>query len=299
MANNFSDNFNKTIATAYNKVGQLRALGDALGILEGPKARNSLAKRVYSEIEKNGVNRAALAYTEITSPKAMRGGNGRFGSVATNTFLSYRNDSFSTPGLAIATSDVRRYGIGPLEKKPYAATYQDVTFNYILDTAANQHKYFYLWMNHIVKHHKGIIFDDENPDTGAKAYEVGYKDDYATRIDIYSFDDRLDQQEGDATTNNAQQVILHRAYPTFIGDIQYNWAGIDQLVRLPVSFTYFTWEMKTLEDAKDLQKVPNDKMGIFDALLKAGSAIQALSTLRNPRNIADVVNVANVGRSFR
>lgn len=285
---NFSDKFNKTIAKGFNTVGQLNAIGNALGIFEAANKPAGMAKRVHAELSKNGVAKASLAYTYITTPKVM---SSFYGDRNGYAFLSYRNDSFSTPGLSIATTDIRRYGIGPTEKKPYGVNYQDVTFNYILDTSQNQHKYFYQWMDGIVNHHGGKKFDAKSSQ-GMYPYQVNYKGNYATRIQVHSFDDRFDNDPKQQTVN------IEEAYPIFIGDIQYNWGGTDTLIRLPVTFTYYRWEMQNIEDEGNLEVVPGAGLGLFGQLLKAGQAIQALSTLRSPRNIADVVNVVNVTKGF-
>lgn len=284
---NFSDNFNKTIAKGFNTVGQLNTIGNALGIFERPNRPAGLAKRVHAELSKNGVAKTTLAYTQIVTPGVLTG----FTKRTDTAFLSYRNDSFSTPGLSLATTDIRRYGVGPTEKKPYGVNYQDVTFNYILDTSQNQHKYFYKWMDGIVNHHTGRYFAEKNAQ-GMSAYQVNYKKNYATSIMVYSVDDRLDNDP------NRQEVLIEDAYPIFIGDIQYNWAGTDTLIRLPVTFTYYRWEMRNLQDEGNLEVAPGAGLGLFGQLLKAGQAIQALSTLRSPRNIADVVNVVNVSKNF-
>lgn len=300
----FSDNFNKTIAKGFNLYGQARAIGDALGLLGGRTETTGLANQVVGEIRKNGISRSSLAFTEVIVPPTMWGftnrdlGKGPYQSVA---FLSFRNDSFSTPGLSLATSDVRRYGVGPTEKKPYGVVYQDVTYNYILDATNTQHKFFYKWMDSIVKHsYKNI----ETPDTsslytGTKyPYEVNYKSEYATRILIHSFDEKFDNAEN-RINREAQQVTLEEAYPVFIGDIQYNWAGVDQLIRLPVTFTYYRWHIKSITDIGELDTRQGSSLGLLGTLIKAGTAIQALSTLRSPRNIQDVVNVVNTTSVLR
>jgi hypothetical protein len=300
---NFSDNLNKTIAQGYNTYGQLRAIGDALGILSGGKPRGrSLTSIVGAEFRQNGVARPTLAFTEVALPPCMTrdsfefgdklkpGTAGNFIAMAGSDrvrFLSYRNDSFSTPGMSIATTDIRRYGVGPTEKKPYGVIYQDVTFNYILDTQNSQHKFFYRWMDSIIDH------DRKTSDVSRPTYEVGYKKDFQTTINIHAFDDRFDQGQA-ATDLKMQTVTLEQAYPIFIGDIQYNWGGIDTLIRLPVTFTFSRWET-IVGKVEDVRTTANPGLGLFGQLLKAGTALQALSTLRNPRNISDVLNVVNTG----
>lgn len=297
---NFSDNLNKTIAKGYNVFGQARAIANALGVLEGRGNPISMSKQVAGEIRKNGIARPTYAYALITPPQALSSKIKSKSSALNNGhhFLTYRNDSFSTPGIGLSTTDIRRYGYGPTEKKPNGVVYQDVTFNYILDTTQNQHKFFYNWMDLIVAHSPGTPLSggvNSKNFQGMSSYEVGYKNTYATNIEIYSFDDRFTHANGSGRTI----VKLHDAYPTFIGDIQYSWASVDTLIRLPVTFTYRYWDISVPDIAPDLQVVGGSQTGLFGNLLKVGTAIQALSTLRSPRNIQDVVNLVNVTNTMR
>ena len=199
------------------------------------------------------------------------------------------------PGISLATTEFRRYGYGPTEKKPHGVVYQDVTFNYILDTSYNQHRFFYTWMDGIVSHSTGKPTDGTVNRFEMSAYEVAYKSRYATTIYIHYFDDRFDGG-GELQPRFAK---LEQAFPIFIGDIQYNWSGIDTLIRLPVTFTYQTWDTFSPDDVTaDLEVVGNNGLGLFGSLLKVGTAIQALSNLKSPRNIQDVVNLTNVTRTF-
>lgn len=290
MASKFSDNLNKTIATGYNVFGQTRAIANALGLLEKRGSPVAFSTQVASEIRKNGIARPTYAYSQIVTPAALfqratpkqRWGGG-------HTFLTYRNDSFSIPGIGLTTTDIKRFGFGPTEKKPNGVVYQDVTFNYILDTEYNQHKFFYDWLDIIVAHSQGLYSGKQNF-KGMYPYEVGYKEDYATTIDIMHFDEKFDRPS---------TARLLNVYPTSIGDIQYNWSGIDTLIRLPVTFTYSSWDVIGSEIKSDLNVTGGPQSGLFGNLLKVGTALQALSTIRNPRNIQDVVNIVNVTKTLR
>lgn len=146
-------------------------------------------------------------------------------------------------------------------------------------------------MDGIVNHHTGRAWDGINV-RGQRPYQVNYKKDYAATILVHSFDDRTDDDP------KPQTVYIEEAYPIFIGDIQYNWGGTDTLIRLPVTFTYFRWHIEDIQDEGKLNVVPGAGLGLFGQLLKAGQAIQALSTLKNPRNLADVVKVVNTTKNF-
>jgi hypothetical protein len=288
----FSDDFNKTIAKGYNLYGQARAIGELLGVGK-PKRGGSMSDVVASEIRKNGIARPTYAYTEI-------GGRGvievskALGIKSTQPLLTYRNDGFSIPGLSLATSEHRPHGVGPTVKRPYGVTYQDVTFNYILDASSNQHTFFYKWMDSIVRHTPA--YGGGTNSAQLQPYQVGFLDEYSATLDVWYFDETFDQGGGTGGNRKARAQIID-AYPIFIGDIQYNWGGTDQLIRLPVTYTYTRWELPEVKVSNDLSTSTDRPTNLFSQLLKAGSAIQALSTLRSPRNVSDVLNVVNVGRN--
>lgn len=285
---NFADNISKTVATGYsiyNLAGSLGLLGS-----NSPARGGSLSDAVASEIRKNGVARPTYAYSQIILPPKL---SQKFGRGNSPTFLTYRNDSFSIPGISVATNEVRRHGYGPTEKKPYGVNFQDVTFNYILDASSNQHKLFYGWLDSIVAHRAGAMTVTQELN-GNYPYEVQYKSNYAAQMIIHYFDETFDKG------GKESKAHIVDAYPTFIGDIQYNWAGTDQLIRLPVTFTYRSWYLEEDFLSNDLNATATTARGVdlFSALLKAGSAIQALSTVRSPRNVSDVLNAVNIGKKI-
>lgn len=293
MANNISDKINKGIAKGINLAGQARSLASILGIGQSPRG-NSISHAVVSELRKNGIARPTYAFSQITLPRGIRNVLGE-GVETTNQLLTYRNDGFSIPGMSIATSDIRHYGYGPTIKRPYGVNYQDVTFNYILDASSNQHLLFYRWMDTIVNHGGKTINAGTN-NANLRPYEVGFYNEYIGQIEIYFFDETFDNAENQY--NGASKATIMDAYPIFIGDIQYNWAGTDQLIRLPITFTYRRWDVERADFITGRATETSRPTNLFGQLLKVGSALQALSTIRSPKNIADVVNVINVGKTI-
>lgn len=296
MANNISDKINKGIARGINLAGQARAIASILGIADSPRG-TSISHAVVSELRKNGIARPTYAFSQISLPGALQNRNPELfthNSLHQAAILTYRNDGFSIPGLSIATSDIRQYGYGPTIKRPYGINYQDVTFNYILDASSNQHLLFYEWMNSIVNH--GASIHDGKNAFDLLPYEVGFHNEYVGDISIYFFDETFDNAKNEY--DGASKAKIIDAYPTFVGDIQYNWAGVDQLIRIPVTFTYRRWKLERAEYTLDRTTQTSRPTSLFGALLKVGSALQALSTIRSPKNIADVVNVINVGRTI-
>jgi hypothetical protein len=196
--------------------------------------------------------------------------------------LAFLSESTNLPGVALQTSEVRRYGYGPTERKPYLPSFIDTNFSFFVDGSGLIQKFFYKWMNGIVK------FDETVNGSGAtygtntlQPFEVNYKDQYATDILITTVDEN---------NNDIINVRLTKAFPIFMGDISLGWGDTDSISRLPITFTYFNWK---IENINVNQVSENRKPGVVQSLIKAGTALQTLSTLRKPNNVADIINVVN------
>jgi hypothetical protein len=90
-------------------------------------------------------------------------------------------DSVNIPGINFATSETRRYGYGPVEKKPYAPIFNDITVSFLVDANANIYKYFYKWLNNIVSFDQ-YVNNNSVSERGLGAFEVDYKDDYKCQL---------------------------------------------------------------------------------------------------------------------
>jgi hypothetical protein len=226
----------------------------------------------------NGVARPNHFYVTITPPKSMQAPSVSGSNITIPSQIPFLVESAQLPGVMIATSSIRRYGYGPEEKKPYGATFVDVNMTFVGDGDYNVHRFFYAWLNRVVIFAKGP--------TEKNAFEVSYKSDYATDIQITTLDE---------TGRTVTVVTLVGAYPIFLGDVGLNWSDTDSYVRIPVGFTYQYWkrEVINLDDPAAKAAEP----GILQKLMGAASAIQVLSSIRRPRNAAEIINV--VGNSTR
>lgn len=224
----------------------------------------------------NGFSRPAYFYVEIAPPLMMRE------ETENARTLAFLSESTSLPGVSLATSDVRRFGYGPIEKKPYAPIFVDSTFTFLVDGSGMIQKFFYKWMNGIVK------FDDmpfggygQAGQTLIAPFEVNYKEQYRTDILITTVDEN---------NNDIINVRLFDAYPIFMGDVALGWADTDSVARLPITFTYFNWKIENI-NINQLQTKREE--GILQKVIRAGTALQTLSTIRKPNSVADVINVVN------
>lgn len=195
-------------------------------------------------------------------------------------------ESCVLPGISLNTTEIRRYGFGAQEKKPYAPTFVDQTFTFMGDNSGKVHRFFYQWMNSIVGFSQSHTIPSKA--FGLEPYQVEYKKDssgfpnYTVDITITTVD------EANRTIN---EVTLFDAYPIFLGDVQLSWAESDSYVRFPVTFTFTHWRLERVDVTPPIGSKAYTP-SLFDKINKAATAIQVLAAIRRPQGIADIVNAA-------
>jgi hypothetical protein len=256
-----------------NAVGTL--FGTGRGLRPGQNRRD--LNNFLGTISKlNGFSRPSYFYVEINTPKMMyRDSN----NARTLAFLC---ETASVPGVSLAVSDIRRYGYGPFERKPHGATFVDMTMSFFADGSGLVQKFFYKWMNGIVKFDElpfGPVGQAGN--VAVAPFEVNYKENYKADILITTVDE---------SNNDIINIRLRDAYPIFMGDVNLGWGDSDNVSRIPITFTYYNWKIENININQIQQtRAPS----LIQSLIKAGTAIQTLATLRKPNNVADVINVIN------
>lgn len=152
---------------------------------------------------------------------------------STQEVLSFFCTDINLPGVSLATTEIRRHGIGPFEKKPYVPIMADTTFQFIADGEGFITQYFHEWIRYIINYSMG----DKGMNGrrySLNAYEVDYKVNYSTDIIIQIFD---------KTSRLVKEYTLYEAYPLQIGEVQMSYASTDELMRLPVTFTFRDFEV--------------------------------------------------------
>lgn len=249
----------------------------------GPTGRKNIAGFLSAVNKYQGLARTNHFYVSVPTPPvvATLGGSERL----TSREIPFLCESASLPGVSLATSEVRRYGSGVIEKKPYAPIFTDQAFTFYGDNTGAVHKFFYSWLNGIVKYDERIPVGRMGKNN-AFPFEVEYKTEYAVDITITCIN------EADQTIS---EVVLQDAYPIFLGDVSLSWSENDSFVKFPVTFTYYNWKLTTMNVNAAIRS-PQNNLSTIQRLVKAGTAIQTLATLRRPSGVADIVNVIGNSR---
>lgn len=255
---------------------------------------NGIREGVLADVRKWGIQKTNLGYVVMNVPNTLRD----ISNTQDVLFLAQRRaNQFSVPGVSLATSDVRRYGVGPYEKKPYLPTFADMNIDFIGDSQGNIHKYFYMWMNSISNFFElpsENAKKDKFGNSSKNPFTLEFKDNYKTRISILTFDENQKKM---------CEIYLHNAFPVSIGEIQYNWADENQLVRFPVSFNYTHWTYN-IESEKfgfGSPQVESSRFSfdyVYNFLIQLYPAAQALElATRRPQQVQDVLNIVNAGKT--
>ena len=197
--------------------------------------------RFRAEINKNGVLQNNKYEVLITAPKYIIGNVGDEIGVS-GTDLTLRCISAQLPGASIATIDSHpRYGYGPIDPMPYSFTTNDCMMTFLLDSNSKVHRFFYNWNNYVVNT-RAIGMSDLSLPTGKKGwkpFEVGYKSDYATTIQVSLFD------------NAGRRVAiasLYNAWPKTLPPFDVSFENTNDLIKLPIDFAYSDFEWDHVSD---------------------------------------------------
>lgn len=187
-----------------------------------------------SEINKqNGILKNNKFLVRMPVPRGLYGSPVTTLSQNVSRMVEFWCEQANIPGVSLPTTEVRRYGYGTIEKKPYSSLNNDITLTFIGDGKGEIWTYFQQWMRLIVNYdvRKGIN-GQTGLTRGQTPFELTYKEQYGVDISIQVYDD---------TGKEVIRVILRDAYPIFVGDIQLNWADTNSMMRVPVTFTVFDW----------------------------------------------------------
>ena len=228
-----------------------------------------------SEIRQSGVARTNLFEVTLTAPAVMSG------STVPQKISLYAEGAV-LPGMSIQTQEVNRFGYGPHEKVPYTLQTNDITLNFIGDGRGEIYKFFYNWMQNIVRADYGVTSNSVSKN-GLEPYEVEFKDQYRTSMTISTFN-----EQGDVVL----EYELRDAFPLNVPDVSLNWSD-SNMMQFSVQFAFLQSKLTTAETEVQLTQNGFSGLSTFQKLIKVGTAAQVITSLRKPRNIQDALNVSS------
>ena len=191
--------------------------------------------------------------------------------------LQFYADTASVPGIALQSAEIRRDGVGNLEKTPWGAAFTDINISFMIDQKTKIWNFFQVWMNAIYD------FNMDSQGRPRTYFEMEYKDNYSTyvSIDVYN---EIDRGQSSVIT-----IDLVEAFPISISDMQLNWGGSD-IMKLNVTFNFKSWNLRD-SGKYDLNLDSSQAGGLSNVDLRPNLATilsysKAIPNQSNPTNSA-------------
>jgi hypothetical protein len=227
-----------------------------------------------------GIMKNNLFRVEITPPSFLSS------TGITNQILTFYCEATNLPGVRINTTDIRRYGVGPREKMPVNHSFDDLNLNIIADSQGYMLRFFRDWTRGIVEYVTEGSMDsppDQVPNRAMNAipYYMNYKQNYEAQVTVVVFD-------ATGQTEAFSLSLLH-AFPTDVGDISLGWGQTDQLMTIPIRFSFM--DVAYTDPNPGAASPQATGLSLFQTFEKGVTAAQAIiPILQKPTNLGGLIN---------
>lgn len=198
--------------------------------------------------------------------------------VADPRLLQMLCDTANVPGKSLETIDYRPMGYGGISKMPTGISMDNLNLTFMLDSEHRVEYFFQYWLQEIIN--TGSVLD--GPAATFKnrtSFEMAYKENYTTELSLRFFAD----DEGKFIEYKFMGV-----FPVQIGSIQLGWEQNDQIARLPVEFTYYSYDV--FQGKIDYPVIDTRGNNLFQTVANLGSIAGVINNIRRPRSIQDAIN---------
>lgn len=162
-----------------------------------------------------------------------------------NSSMDSRNISFfctnvNFPGISVEQGQMNNVAQLPTSF-PMRMTPQPITATFLLDSDHSVLSFFHNWLQRVMNFSTkdgtfgAIDTEGEGFAGGQLPYELGYKDDYACRMNIRHYST---ESLGKGSNSKYYETVLDNIYPYSISDTALAWDSNDQFATITVSFAY-------------------------------------------------------------
>lgn len=261
--------------TGLNALGTAAALKSIFGKSRQGNDPKAKMGSFIAEIRNKSVARTNFFDVTFTVPEVIAGSS-------MGPKLSLWAEGAQLPGMNLQTDSLKPYGFGPQESIPYTLQTNDITVNFIGDGRGAIQRYFYEWMQRIVRG------DEDSRSgrlsiTGQSPYEVEFKNRYACTITITTYNDQ---------GTPVAIYELYDAFPKTMPDVSLSWNDSSSFMQFGITFAYTRMKFVNSTEAVPTTQGGRRKLNVLDRAIKVATAVQALSTIRRPRNLQDALSSA-------
>ena len=241
-----------------------------------------------AQINKHGLAQNNLFLVRIIPPPGFTGiaDGAEDNSVSLNLAkeLEFFCRTVTLPELDVQTVDIQTQAFGAITRRPQSMAFPVLPTVFMVDSNFAVLKFFHRWMQKIINYDTSA--GPISAVDGQLPFEMGYKSDYATTIEVivYSF-------QSESIT---YKYTMSGAYPVQVGNITEAWESSGELITLPVGFTYDELKVSGAKTGSVIEGAGGAN-GLLSYLSSINTFTQAIRGLKRPRNIQDAINqVSNV-----
>lgn len=197
--------------------------------------------------------------------------------------LTFLCRSVELPEINVGITPFKPLGFGPSEKRPTDFDYGPLPTVFMVDGEFNVLKFFHRWMQAVVNYDTDNGLLSENPTDAMLPYEFGYKDEYtASSIEVITYSGAKEDMFYTYKFNNV--------FPTTVGNVTVAWESTDELMLLPVSFSYDSLTVDGTSRGIISDGIRNTT-GVLDYLTELAVYGSEIRSLERPQSIQDAVNL--------
>lgn len=231
-----------------------------------------------SKLAKHGVAKNNLFFARINIPQALIN---EFVDLPVTRDLEFYCKSVTLPELDIVTGEVQPQGFGPTVRRPQGMNFPIVPASFMVDSDFGIMKFFHRWTQSIINYDKsGGNFGSVN---GALPFELGYKSEYATTMDVAVFSQN---------TKRVEYVYkFSGVYPINVGNVSPSWENNGEVLTLPVGFTYDELKVTGSKSGRVESDTPGSTTGrMLRWFNTINQTVNAIESFRKPTDIQDSIN---------
>ena len=187
-----------------------------------------------SNIEEVGYLKTSHYKVIITPPQILltntiSGNNGESSALQITNDIQFRTQRFSLQGIDIKTANVRRYGVGPIQKYALTSEFNEFTFSVLCDRNSEIWNFWYEWSKIVFNASGNSNTNNPNGINTFSKYYAHFREEYATptQVELYTQDGEL-----------SMTYIFEQSFPVAVSGINLDWKETNQMITLNIAMAY-------------------------------------------------------------
>ena len=270
------NNIVNTIRTGVGVAGSaVNAVSGLLGEGEvGDQQKFNVGKLKSTLSSNGGLLEPNMALLRMTSP-AVLGSDKR-----PENFLC---NSMNLPTRSLAVVDYKRHNYGVMDKRVEGGSYGDLVLSFFVSNDGEPLLFFNEWFDNIYYTNASLGEEAKSPNN-LQVFNIRYRESYIVDLEVIIHSKTHDE------------VFIYKfyeAFPTNIGDVQFEWSAQDSFAVVGIPFTYRFYTIDKIpaptkiNGTSFLSEIKNG-LGVVNRLLNSSPA----------RNVLQGLNVASAQKLF-